>query len=76
MRNRYSLVVAAVLFAMGLAGVRGPAALTPAGAADDVALPGTAVLSGAVQAPKPFKAAQVHFMNTDKNVLFMVYTSG
>jgi virginiamycin B lyase len=39
-------------------------------------LPGTATLSGTVQAPTPFKAAQVHLMNVDKNVLFMVYTSG
>lgn len=29
-----------------------------------------------MDAPKPFQAAQVHLMNVDKNVLFMVYTSG
>ena len=40
------------------------------------AAPGTASLSGAVQAPKPFRGAQVRMMNVDRNVLFMVYTSG
>ena len=39
-------------------------------------LPGTASLSGAVQASKPFQGAQVRMMNVDRNVLFMVYTSG
>jgi virginiamycin B lyase len=37
---------------------------------------GTASVSGKVEAPKPFQAAQVHLMNVDKNILFMVYTSG
>jgi hypothetical protein len=75
MRNRSSLIVVAVLFAVGLAWMYGPE-LSPARAADVDALPGMATLSGTVQAPKPFKAAQVHLMNVDKNVLFMVYTSG
>src|SRR5262249_53990536 len=44
--------------------------------AADATLPGTATLSGLVEAPAPFKAAQVHLMNVDKNILFMVYTSG
>ena len=47
-----------------------------AGAADPPSIPGTASVSGVVKAPKPFAAAQVHLMNVDKNVLFMVYTSG
>ena len=38
--------------------------------------PGAATIEGAVTAAQPFKAAQVHLMNVDKNVLFMVYTSG
>ena len=75
MRNRSSLIVVAVLIAVGLAWMYGPG-LSPAGAADADSLPGMAVLSGTVQAPKAFKAAQVHLMNVDKNVLFMVYTSG
>ena len=39
-------------------------------------LPGTATIEGVVDAAKPFKAAQVHLLNVDKNVLFMVYTAG
>jgi virginiamycin B lyase len=37
---------------------------------------GTGRVSGKVEAPGPFQAAQVHLMNVDKNVLFMVYTNG
>jgi len=44
--------------------------------ADAGPIAGTASLSGAVQAPKAFQAAQVHLMNVDKNVLFMVWTAG
>ncbi len=44
--------------------------------ADAAPIAGTAALSGTVQAPKAFQAAQVHLMNVDKNVLFMVWTSG
>src|SRR3954467_5178161 len=44
--------------------------------ADAGPIAGTASLSGAVQAPTAFQAAQVHLMNVDKNVLFMVWTSG
>ena len=76
MRNRRRLSVVVVLLLVGLAWVSGPTVLTQAGAADADTLPGTATLGGTVQAPKPFKAAQVHMMNVDKNVLFMVYTSG
>src|SRR5207244_1807722 len=71
-----SLVLALVAVATGLAIVFGAISVAPSGAADAESLPGTATLSGAVQAPKPFKAAQVHLMNVDKSVLFMVYTSG
>ena len=39
-------------------------------------IPNTGSLSGAVEAPKPFKAAQVYIRNVDKNILYMVYTSG
>ena len=36
---------------------------------------GTGTLSGEIDAPKPFQAAQVHAMNVDKNILYMVYTA-
>ena len=76
MRNSRALSLAAVVFALALAWFYATTAVDPAGAADASSLPGTATLSGKVDAPKPFKAAQVHLMNVDKNVLFMVYTSG
>src|SRR5439155_1671990 len=68
--------VVAVVILLGLGCVYGSTALAPARAADGDTLPGTATLTGVVNAPKPFKAARVHLMNVDKNVLFMVYTSG
>src|SRR2546422_7700955 len=37
---------------------------------------GTATVSGTVDAPKPFKAAQVYFRNRSKRMLYMVYTAG
>ena len=75
MRNRSSLLVVTVLFTVAFLWIYGPLALSPVRAADGDGLPGMAALSGTVQAPRAFKAAQVHLMNTDKNVLFMVYTS-
>src|SRR5438552_15418991 len=74
MRQRYLLVTVVIL--LGLGCVYGSTALAPARAADGDTLPGTATLTVVVNAPKPFKAAQVHLMNVEKNVLFMVYTSG
>src|SRR6266850_3099285 len=47
-----------------------------AASASAAPLAGTASLTGAVQAPKPFQGAQVRMLNVDRNVLFMVYTSG
>ena len=44
--------------------------------ADAAPIAGTASLSGVVQAPTAFQAAQIHLMNVDKNVLFMVWTRG
>src|SRR5262245_39776390 len=73
MRQRYLLVTVVML--LGLACVYASTALAPARAAEGDMLPGTATLAGTVHAPKPLKAAQVHLMNVDKNVLFMVYTS-
>ncbi|MBI4463098.1 MAG: carboxypeptidase regulatory-like domain-containing protein [Acidobacteria bacterium] len=42
--------------------------------ASEIAEMGT--LSGKVEAPKPFQAARVYAKNLDKNILYMVYTSG
>jgi len=39
-------------------------------------LAGTGMISGAVSADGSFQAAKVYLMNTDKNILHMVYTSG
>ena len=39
-------------------------------------VPGTGSLSGTVQAPKPFTAAQVFIRNTDNNMMYAVYTAG
>jgi virginiamycin B lyase len=74
MRTRLGLATSAL--ALVLAGLCGALAVVPSRAAEGDGLPGTASVSGTVQAPRAFKAAQVHLMNTDKNVLFMVYTSG
>src|SRR5687768_9492752 len=40
------------------------------------AIAGTASLTGAVTAAKPFKAAQVFIRNVDKSIGYMVFTSG
>src|SRR5262245_41867402 len=50
-----------------------PVAATPAPAAQAIA--GTASLSGTVESSAPFKAAQVFIRNTDKRILYMVYTN-
>jgi virginiamycin B lyase len=65
MRTRSRISVAVFVLALTIAALSGATA----------AVPGTGVVSGAVEAPKPFTAAQVHLMNVDKNVLFMVYTA-
>src|SRR5207244_11295977 len=68
MRKRHVLSVVAILSTLMLtAGIAGTAT---------TALPGTASLEGLVDAPKPFKAAQIYLLNVEKNVLFMVYTAG
>ena len=46
------------------------------GAADGSTLPGTGSLAGTVTAAAPFRAAQVYARNAEKNLLYMVYTSG
>ena len=39
-------------------------------------VPGTATLTGTVTAPSAFQAARVYARNTDKNIIYMVYTGG
>ena len=39
-------------------------------------IPGLGILSGTVEAPQPFVAAQVYARHQDRNVLYMVYTAG
>src|SRR5260370_12681184 len=38
-------------------------------------LTGMATMTGSVSAGRPFKAAQVYIPNTDKRILYMVYTN-
>src|SRR5262249_27953526 len=68
--------ILAALLVIALATLGGTAAIAPVLAQDAVQIAGSAAVSGSVEATKPFTAAQVHLMNVDKNVLFMVYTSG
>src|SRR5262245_2988448 len=76
MRYPVSLGLATFVLLTLCALVPGTVTVTSLRAADVESLPGLATVTGTVKAPRPFKAAQVHFMNADKNVLFMVYTSG
>jgi len=63
------LLTAALIFQIG--GVAA-AQQRPARAAG---LTGMATMTGTVTAGKPFKAAQVYIKNTDKRIMYMVYTS-
>src|SRR5262245_41486402 len=56
------------------AGPIGWPAATPT-VAHAASLPGTASLSGSVDSPAPFKAAQVYIRNVDKRILYTVYTN-
>jgi len=47
-----------------------------AGAGSTGTLAGLGSISGAVKAPKEFKAAKVYVKNVDKNVVYMVFTEG
>jgi mono/diheme cytochrome c family protein len=69
-----SLFACAVVFQ-----VSGIAALEqrsgPQRAAGASGLTGMATMTGSVSAGRPFKAAQVYIRNTDKRILYMVYTN-
>ena len=63
----------ASLVTAGLASVLAALYLTTATATP---VAGTATVTGTVDAPKSFKAAQVYFRNRSKRMLYMVYTVG
>src|SRR5882672_8648032 len=69
-----TLLAAAVVFQVrGIAAPeQTPAPQRSAGAGG---LTGMATMTGSVTAGKPFKAAQVYIRNTDKRILYMVYTN-
>ena len=52
------------------------ASLLSAPSARAASLPGSASVSGQVEAPAEFKAAKVYFRNNAKRMLYMVYTVG
>src|SRR5207248_2188252 len=66
-----SLLAGAVIFQ-----VSGLAASAPQRPARATGLTGMATMTGSVTAGKPFKAGQVYIRNTDKRILYMVYTNG
>src|SRR5262245_33854291 len=69
-----SLVACAVVFQVsGIAAPgKAPAQQRTAGGGG---MTGMATMTGSVTAGKPFKAAQVYIRNTDKRILYMVYTN-
>src|SRR5262249_37653622 len=69
-----SLLAGALVFQMsGFAAPEGTS--PPQRAAGASGLTGMATMTGSVTAGKPFKAAQVYIRNTDKRILYMVYTN-
>jgi hypothetical protein len=81
MRQRVASVRRVLLFSLALTlaliiagSVAGRLAGTPPVA--QAAVPGFGNLAGTVQSATAFKAAQVLLRNTDKRVLYMVYTNG
>ncbi len=69
------MVLTLIIFSMTALGVNRPAAQT-AQRTDRPPIAGMATLSGNVDAPKPFQAAQVFILNTDKQIAYTVFTSG
>src|ERR1700752_4804610 len=69
----WALECAMVLGAAGIAGAQSNSQKSPGGGAASP-LAGLASVSGTVKAPKEFKAAKVYLKNTDKNVVYMVFT--
>ena len=71
-RTFLRLVIVATASLVGGYGVWG-AAQTPTNSAGTLA--GMASLSGKVESPSPFEAAQVYIRNVDKQIGYMVYTN-
>ena len=67
----FSALAVSLLMLLAMLGIAGAA--SKAGKVDD--LSGLASVSGKVDSPQAFKAAKVYFRNSDKRVLYMVYTS-
>jgi cytochrome c5 len=67
-----SLLASAVVFQVSGVAAPGQTAVPQRAAG----LTGMATMTGSVTAGKPFKAAQVYIRNTDKRILYMVYTNG
>ena len=75
MSGKKVLTLVALTVATATASVLvGPGRWTTATMLKVEAAAGMASISGTVEAPKPFKAAQVYIRNTDKRILYMVYT--
>src|SRR5216684_1044988 len=69
-----SLLAGAVVFQVsGIAAPEKPS--VPQRPARATGLAGMATMTGSVTAGKSFKAAQVYIRNTDKRILYMVYTN-
>src|SRR5439155_1707585 len=69
-----SLLAGAVVFQAS--GIAAPEKTSvPQRPARATGLTGMATMTGSVTAGKPFKAAQVYIRNTDKRILYMVYTN-
>ena len=73
--RRVPLMMIAVIGSLAVAyAVSGWATAAPA-QAQTPALSGMAKLSGTVNSPKPFKAAQVYIRNVDMRIMYMVFTN-
>ncbi len=69
-----SALAVSLLLALAMLGIA-EAARNPSKTAKVEDLSGLASVSGKVDGPQAFKAAKVYFRNTDKRILYMVYTS-
>src|SRR5262245_47865874 len=65
---RRSALALIIIFIVALASTGFPAAQT-------ATVPGTATLTGTAESSTPYTAAQVFIRNTDKRMLYMVYTN-
>jgi virginiamycin B lyase len=73
-RTLWMVAIVGTLGLGSLFGMQGHPVAVASG--QNMTMPGMSRLSGTVEAPGPFKAAQIYARNTDRDILFMVYTSG